>query len=217
MRKQVLHPHTAAINLKQKNQSKKAKLDALNWLAREFPLAFDNRVRIQPLSLGIMDEILTHADKAQQMGISKSKLREAVVIFTRRIDYLTCLKAREIRINLYGEATEVVTDEDAERAAIKIKKRVEKSLKNARRAGGSAEKLSHPVFIQTDNTAAQATPAHSLERSPVYQASSTPRAAAVTVKHKQARSYDPDLVARLKEKLGISRRAEETSEETTGQ
>ncbi len=217
MRKQVLHPHTAAINQKQKNQSKKAKIDALNWLAREFPLAFDNRVCIQPLSLGIMDEILKHADKAQDEGVSKSKLREAVVIFTRRIDYLTCLKAREVRVNLYGEATEVVTDEDAERAAIKIKKRVEKSLKNARRTGGSSEKLSHSVGSSSENVVTQATSLHSQERNPAYHIPSTPKTASVTVKHKQARSYDPDLVARLKEKLGISRRAEETSEETVGE
>ena len=42
MRKQELHPRTAAINQKQKNMSKKARLDALSWLASKFPNA--NRV-----------------------------------------------------------------------------------------------------------------------------------------------------------------------------
>lgn len=208
MRKQALHPHTAAINQKQKNQSKKAKLDALNWLAREFPLAFDNRQQIQPLSLGIMNDILKHAHKAEAEGISKSKLREAVVIFTRRIDYLTCLKARETRVNLYGEPTEMVTEGDAERAALKIKKRVEKSLKNARKPTFDNEKITHfpvsteaPISFQSMAT----------ERTTCATARST----STTVKHKQARPYDPDLVARLKEKLGISLRAQESCVEMT--
>ncbi|MDP3704866.1 MAG: ProQ/FinO family protein [Legionellaceae bacterium] len=218
MRKQVLHPRTAAINQKQKNQSKKARLDALHWLALTFPNAFDNRVRIQPLNLGIMDEILTYADKALEAGISKSKLREAVVLFTRRLDYLACLKARDMRIDLDGNPIEPVTEDDAERAAIKIKKRVEKSVKNARKlVSPSAEK---PRGQKTPTQSGQQSPSaftpYYPERPPAYSAqNSAPapvRASVVTVKHKQSRQYDPDAVARLKEKLGLSRKQEETSD-----
>lgn len=35
------------------------------------------------------------------------------------------------------------------------------------------------------------------------------RTTAVVVKHKSAKQYDPDAVARLKEKLGLSRNSEE--------
>lgn len=216
MRKQVLHPHTAAINQKQKNQSKKAKLDALNWLAGEFPNAFDNRNCIRPLSLGIMEDILQYADRAAQVGISKSKLREAVVIFTRRVDYLACLKAREMRINLDGQPTEMVTEDDAERAALKIKKRIEKSMKNARRTSLSNEKSSHGKNHFSEPNSIQNPVLYCSERPAPYQSQVpglTPRAAPVLVKHKQARQYDPDLVARLKEKLGISRREEVNAEQ----
>src|SRR5262245_21314590 len=102
MRKQELHPRTAVINKAQKNKSKKARTDALLWLAANFPAAFDNSLRIRPLKIGIMDDILLYADKAEEVGISKSKLREAVVLFTRRLDYLACLKLRELRIDLQG-------------------------------------------------------------------------------------------------------------------
>src|SRR3990167_3890101 len=128
MRKQTLHPRTAAIN-QQKNQSKKSRLEALRWLANKFPEAFDNTKSIRPLNLGVMSDILAHSDEAAKANISKSKLREAVVIYTRRLDYLACLKAKEKRIDLFGKQGELVSEEDAAKAALKIKQRVEKSIK----------------------------------------------------------------------------------------
>jgi ProP effector len=217
MRKQELHPRTAVINQKQKNLSKKARLDALSWLSKTFPAAFDNRLRIQPLKLGIMDDILIHADKAEKAGISKSKLREAVVLFTRRIDYLTCLKAREMRIDLEGNTVAEVTEEDALRASLKIKKRVEKSAKSARK--NLADLAAQPYKKHTPSVSSptpdfvpfypERAPAYSLHNSVL----ATPaRVTPVTVKHKQTRAYDPDAVARLKEKLGLSRKSIESVE-----
>ena len=214
MRKQELHPRTAVINKKQKNQSKKVRLEALSWLASTFPHAFDNTLRIQPLSVGIMVDILAHADKAAAAGISNSKLREAVVLFTRRIDYLTCLKAREMRVDLNGNPVAQVTEAEASLAAAKIKKRVEKSAKNARKNA-----ISHPPVKPSNQRPSShpiASPAAATdfssyypERAPLFsmQNSTAPvaRATPVTVTHKQTRPYDPNAVARLKEKLGLSR------------
>ena len=76
---------------------------------------------------------MQYAEEAAKEGVSRSKLREAVVLFTRRIDYLTSLKAKEMRIDLEGQAVEAVSAEEAERASLKIKKRVEKSARNARK------------------------------------------------------------------------------------
>ncbi|MCL9684450.1 ProQ/FinO family protein [Legionella maioricensis] len=226
MRKQELHPRTAVINKKQKNQSKKARIDALSWLAVNFPNAFDNSMRINPLKKGIMDDIMLHAEKAAEAGISKSKLREAVVLFTRRLDYLACLKAREMRIDLQGNTVSEVTEEEAEHAAVKIKKRVEKSVRNARKM--MAEKnASQPVSMaqSTGYTSKSSSQSSSGSddylpiypaRGPAYSPQTVPtqptRTAAVVVKHKATRQYDPDAVARLKEKLGLSRSLEEKKE-----
>lgn len=220
MRKQELHPRTAVINQKQKNLSKKNRLDALNWLATTFPYVFNNSLQIHPLSLGIMSDILQHADKALEAGISKSKLREAVVLFTRRIDYLTCLKAREMRIDLNGNPTTQVTEDEAERASAKIKKRVEKSAKSARKllnASAAKPYASRPAPAAATSTATREFVPYYPERPPAFSVQNsltpTPRSAAVTtVKHKQSRAYDPDAVARLKAKLGLSRKREDTAE-----
>lgn len=223
MRKQELHPRTAVINKAQKIQSKKARADALLWLAANFPAAFDNSLRIRPLKAGIMDDILVHADKAAEVGISKSKLREAVVVFTRRLDYLACLKLREARVDLQGNDVTEVTAEEAEHAAAKIKKRVEKSVRNARKL--LAEKSSghhHNNQLPASYLSrVNAQNNNGEENLPVYPARSyatqnttpqAPRSAAVMVKHKSTRQYDPNAVARLKEKLGLSRNLEEKKE-----
>ncbi len=220
MRKQELHPRTAIINKKQKIQSKIARHDALAWLAVKFPEAFDNSVRIQPLKAGIMADILAEADNAMVAGISISKLREAVVVFTRRIDYLTALKAREMRIDLHGNPVNQVTEEDAERAAAKIKKRVEKSAKNARKnlTGKSAPQSNQRAAYLPKPQEEQVFTPHYPERATAFgsQNSTVPatRATPVIIKHKSARTYDPDAVARLKERLGLSRKTH-TNEETT--
>ncbi|MFT4058473.1 MAG: ProQ/FinO family protein [Legionella sp.] len=212
MRKQELHPRTAVINKSQKIQSKKARADALLWLAATFPAAFDNSLCIRPLKTGIMDDILQHADKAVEAGISKSKLREAVVLFTRRLDYLACLKLREQRVDLYGNDVAEVSAEEAEHAAAKIKKRVEKGVRNARKmlAEKSASHQLPTSYTSGVNHQANAAddylPTYPVRSYAAQNVSAQPaRSAAVVVKHKTTRQYDPNAVARLKEKLGLSR------------
>lgn len=224
MRKQELHPRTLVLNKTQKNQSKKARLDALVWLATNFPKAFDNSVCIRPLKTGIMDDILQFADQAAEAGISKSKLREAVVLFTRRLDYLTCLKAREMRIDLQGNIVSEVTLEEAQHAAAKIKKRVEKSVRNARKIMADMSD-SHVTdgykksASYHSKSPSQASVSSIEDYLPIYPTRAPipidqpTKASAVVVKHKTTRQFDPNVVARLKEKLGLSRIVEK--KETT--
>jgi ProP effector len=194
MRKQILHPRTAAINQKQKNQSKKCRLDALHWLQNKFPAAFDNRTQIRPLNIGIMSDILQHAEQAHALGISKSKLREAVVLYTRRLDYLACLKAREFRVDLLGNPSVTVSEEEAECAAVKIKKRVEKSIKNSKKLSHTGAEVNSNVKIMPVSSR--------IETDRLNIESATTRTVAIS--HKQNRAYDPQVVARLKEKLGLT-------------
>jgi len=206
MRKQTLHPRTAIINKQQKNRSKKSRTEALTWLTKKFPSVFDNSLSIQPLKIGIMKDILLYAEDAAKAGISKSKLREAVVIFTRRLDYLACLKARDNRIDLEGNLMEPVAEEEAIRAATKIKKRVEKCIKNTRSTSDDSQS-DHKIYSQDkkmrlplDENLASARKENT--------ASDAPRMTSVLIKHKATRAYDPEAVARLREKLGLSTASE---------
>jgi ProP effector len=214
MRHQELHPRTAIINKKQKIQAKKTRNDALIWLAKTFPHAFDNRIMIHPLKLGIMADILTHAESAAKEGISKSKLREAVVIFTRRIDYLTCLKARETRIDLEGHPVGPVTDEEAANAAMKITRRVEKAAKNTKKLAKNPLTSKQPDPSQVSADVFPHYPARAPKSEESNYQPKTSNIPAIHIKHKVSRAYDPSAVARLKEKLGLSRK-NLLSDETT--
>jgi ProP effector len=219
MRQQELHPRTVVTNKAQKNKSKKARIDALSWLAARF-LVFDNTLQIRPLKIGIMDDILLYADEAAECGISKSKLRQAVVLFTRRIDYLTCLKVREMRVDLQGNPVAPVTEEEAERATNKIKKRVEKSARNARKnlASRPNSHYNSRATSQSGYHASQEITSSYPERAPAFSAQHAPlqptRSTPVVVKHKNSRQFDPNVVARLKEKLGLSRKTGAPKETT---
>jgi ProP effector len=196
MKKNQLHPRTEDINLKQKVQCRQERAKALNWLVEKFPKAFNTSESIHPLRIGIMDEILEYAFEAQQAGISKSKLRQAVVVFTRRIDYLACLKAQECRINLFGEACEAVTEEESLMAAQKIKKRIEKNIKNQKKA-------QEPAYIKTYQSAYD-----NHHRTHVSEKEVASKKIEIVFKNKAIRNFDPEAVSRLKSKLGLSTKVE---------
>ena len=211
MKKQGLHPRTERINIKQKNHAKLARFSALRWLSATFPKAFNNQLEIQPLKIGILQDVLAHAELAEQAGISKNKLREAIVVFTRRIDYLACLKAREIRIDLHGAPTTQVTIEEAESAAVKIKRRIEKSAKNARKLG--ADKASNVPHSKKSAETASSPATNSKNLTPHHYPSYTahiesgylapPKTNKPSIIVKPSRTFDPEAVARLKQKLGL--------------
>jgi ProP effector len=207
MRKQALHPITARINKKQKATSKSARHRALQWLAQRFPQAFNSDECIRPLKLGIMQDILNYAEEASDAGISKSKLREAVVIFTRRIDYLACLKAQEVRVDLMGHPTSQVSSEEAEKAAAKIKKRIEKTIKNTHKTTSPSLKT-----LSSSTTTTKLTPHHYPEPPVLQQITSKRPTPSITVK--PTRTYDPQAIARLKEKLGLSSSKQELTSES---
>ena len=220
MRKQELHPRTAVINKDQKNKSKKARMDALSWLAANFPAAFDISLRIYPFKIGIMDDILLYADSAAEAGISKSKLREALVLFTRRIDYLACLKLREKRIDLQGNQVGQVSEEEAKHAAEKIKKLIEKNIKNSRKALVEKTSINFQSAANQSVNVEENFPCYP-HRSSLYNStlnsSIQPKTATVIVKHKAVKHYDPEIVARLKEKLGLSQNTEEKQKRVKGE
>jgi ProP effector len=191
MRKDQLHPQTKRINSRQKHQSLQAKYAALNWLSSRFPKAFDTECHIQALKIGIMDDILKYAPEAEKDGISKAKLREAVVVFTRRLDYLACLKSPGFRINLEGEPVEVISEVDRQKAALKIKTSIEKSIKK--------QKESNNELIENINE----NRSYRMDRDPIVS-----KKIEIVFKNKTNKLVDPDAVERLKSKLGLGKKQE---------
>ena len=178
---------TSRLMVKQRNLSHHARLQALKWLSTRFPKAFCTETSIHALQLGMMEVLLAHADEAQSHGISKSKLREALVMFTHRLDYLACLKAQGPRINLEGEVVGEVTLEEAQNAAQKIKKHIDKNHRHQRiRASHSNHTPVEPEMRYAPGETTKA--AKTVE---------------VVIKTKSPKSIDPTAIHRLRSKLGL--------------
>lgn len=139
-----LHPSTVIINNAQREKSREAVRHVLAWLSKTFPKAFNIDGAIRPLKIGILQDILAYAEQHGGLPCSKSKLRKALVVFTRRMEYLTCVKMRDIRINLNGEEVEPVSEDGAKLAVQRIKKTIEKNLRSRRKpAPARAERPQH--------------------------------------------------------------------------
>jgi ProP effector len=214
MNKMEHRPRTDSTHRAEKARSMDARLKALRWLANTFPEAFDSDQRIRPLEIGIMQKIIAYRKEKGDESVSLTKLREAVVMFTRRIDYLTCLKAREQRIDLYGKPIAEVTQEEADKAAQKIKKRIEKNIRTGRKIANqsSTSRSAHPFNRYQGNERGERAERGN-ERYPQYQNTqpvmTMRQAPNVTVRQK-TRQYDPNAVERLKEKLRIRKEKETT-------
>lgn len=126
-----VHPTTEKVNRAQIQLSNLARINALKWLAQQFPEAFDTESRVRPLKKGILKDILAYLDKQNDLQISRSKIRQAVVMFTRRMEYLVCVKCRNDRIDLNGDYAGDVTDDEAEFAAERIRLHVEAAIEKA--------------------------------------------------------------------------------------
>ncbi len=207
-----LHPTTKEVNRKQIELSNKAKIDALTWLSDTFPEAFNTEFRVRPLKKGIMDDVFSYLDENQEPDFSRSKLREAVVMFTRRMEYLVCLKCRNNRIDLKGVITEEVTEEEAKKAADKIKNHMtgsfeknkrthDLSTRTPREASFEAEKS--PTSYLMTNPLSSST----MDGSALMATTGMPQGVKtqVTIKRKIAKRIDPEAVARMKAKLGIGK------------
>jgi ProP effector len=209
-RRQPLHPYTALINQEQRRKSKEMVADALKWLSKKFPDAFDNKIRMRPLKKGIMQDVLAFSSEALADGISISKLRQAVVVYTRRLDYLICLKSLDKRVDLDGNFIENVSLEEGEQAALKIKRRIEKILKSTRkpRAPKRHSEYSYKRSDSHGNFNHDLSGRDSLSYVNQNLVQKTRSAPAISIK-KPTRNFDPEAVARFREKLGLSKKAQE--------
>lgn len=201
-------PHHSIIQIKMRQEKHTARTNinlALKWLTNKFPAAFDNQVRIRPLKIGIMHDILEYTEEAKNDGISRSKLREAVVLFTRRLDYLSCLKAKENRIDLFGNTVEAVTAQEAENAANKIKKRIEKSNKHSHSITNN--KPHTGVKQTTSRIKTQHTYPNMQPVSPFQQASSPKATPEIIIKRKFSSHVNggSGIMYKLREKLDLTK------------
>jgi ProP effector len=108
---------------------------AVTMLQRHFPHAFPHSPAPKvPLKVGILKDVLAHA---ASLGLSDRDARNGVKLWCRGERYWTCLVEGNVRVDLTGAITGVVTAVEAEYGTSQVKARLERrreQIANKRRA-----------------------------------------------------------------------------------
>lgn len=108
--------------------------ESLALLCKYFPQAFIAEGNAKPLKIGIFKDLKTAI--AGKEGLTLSKVRAALRLYTTRLKYFYCLKEGAMRVDLDGHEVEPVTAEHAAFALEKFNEINEKrkaALKNSRK------------------------------------------------------------------------------------
>lgn len=132
MKRNNEHPNTIEVNRQQQQSSKEAKKVAFDWLVNTFPNAFSHeKEAIKPLKVGIINDIFRHLLSLKPAPVSRSKVRQVIQHYARRIPYLKQLQVAAVRVDLAGQPAGTVTVEEEAAAQRKIKRTLYR--KNLRR------------------------------------------------------------------------------------
>ena len=126
----------------------------LTRLTEAFPQAFvldQYQPRHRPLKVGIVPEIA-----ARCPDLARSDLVTALNIYTRRIVYLQSLVAGAARVDLDGNAYGEVSAADREHAVARLAEI--QAMREAKRAGASAEVRKPAWTVRQEKAAARAAP-----------------------------------------------------------
>lgn len=89
--------------------------EVLALLATQFPLCFSLQGTLQPLKVGIFQDLALRL--ADEGLISKTQLRQALRVYTSSWRYLEATKAGIARVDLDGVAGDVIDEQQAEHAS----------------------------------------------------------------------------------------------------
>lgn len=97
--------------------TKLQKQAVIAWLVEQFPKAFFYKaVCVQPLKLGILEDIIDVYERLESPPFSKKTLREALNYYTASKAYLLAQEPEAQRIDLFGQPDGTVSAEQADYA-----------------------------------------------------------------------------------------------------
>ena len=100
-------------------------LNTLEWLITFFPSAFSKKPKeIKPLKIGILEEIYRFYDSLKNPEFSKQEIKQAIQHYSSSAPYLTCQTENQIRIDLFGQAVDVVNKEQAQYAYERLQQKL---------------------------------------------------------------------------------------------
>ena len=118
--------------------------EALELLYKHFPKCFIKEGDCKPLKIGILDDLRSQIEGIE--GLSISKARAAVRLYTSRLRYHYCCKEGAKRIDLEGNEVESISAEHAE-----YSKKCFEEIKAKRKAANANKKGFKKPFNKDNN------------------------------------------------------------------
>ncbi|MAD74420.1 MAG: RNA chaperone ProQ [Rheinheimera sp.] len=88
--------------------------EVLAYLAQQFPLCFSVKGQVKPLKIGIFQDLAAKLE--QDSLVSKTQLRQALRVYTSSWRYLEAIQTGVARVDLEGEAGELIDQQQADHA-----------------------------------------------------------------------------------------------------
>lgn len=133
------------------NKSEPSKLanvkEVLAYLAQQFPLCFSVKGEAKPLKIGIFQDLAARLEPDSL--VSKTQLRQALRVYTSSWRYLEAIQLGVARVDLEGEAGELIDQQQADHALSTLTESKQKAaeVRKARLAEQKAK--SKPVADKT--------------------------------------------------------------------
>lgn len=109
-------------------------------LSEKFPLCFSQSGEAKPLKIGIFQDLAQRL--SEEDGISKTQIRHALRLYTSSWRYLACVKVGVARVDLDGQAGDLIDEQQAVHAAETLEQSKAKAAEQ-RKAKAAAERAKH--------------------------------------------------------------------------
>ncbi|KKL00224.1 RNA chaperone ProQ [Rheinheimera mesophila] len=109
-------------------------------LSEKFPLCFSQSGEAKPLKIGIFQDLAQRL--SDEDGISKTQIRHALRLYTSSWRYLAGVKVGVARVDLDGQAGELIDEQQAAHAAQTLEQSKAKAAE-LRKAKAAAERAKH--------------------------------------------------------------------------
>ena len=122
-------------------------------LSEKFPLCFSQNGEAKPLKIGIFQDLAQRL--SEEDGISKTQIRHALRLYTSSWRYLACVKVGVARVDLDGQAGELIDEQQAAHAAQTLEQSKAKAAEQ-RKAKAAVERAKHKEQQKEQAKTAQA-------------------------------------------------------------
>ena len=162
-------------------------------LSEKFPLCFSQSGEAKPLKIGIFQDLAQRL--TEEDGISKTQIRHALRLYTSSWRYLASVKVGVARVDLDGQAGDLIDEQQAAHAAETLEQSKAKAAE-VRKAKAAAERAKHKEK-QKDQPKSDSADKPAYKKSQPNKASVAAKAARLNSKPQTTEKVQPEQAVEL--------------------